>query len=45
MIMILVVVSTDEGSICTVELLAIEAAIEYFWESSDEEFMAFIAGS
>ena len=29
----------DEVSICTAELLAIEAAIEYIWESSDEEFM------
>ena len=29
----------DEASICTAELLAIEAAIEYIWDSSDEEFM------
>ena len=29
----------DKASICTAELLAIEAAIEYIWESSDEEFM------
>ena len=29
----------DEASICTAELLDIEAAIEYIWESSDEEFM------
>ena len=29
----------DEASICTAELLAIEAAIDYIWESSDEEFM------
>ena len=29
----------DEASICTAELLAIEAAIEYISESSDEEFM------
>ena len=32
-----------EGSICTAELLAIEAAIEYIWESSDEEFMIITA--
>ena len=25
----------DEASICTAELLAIEAAIEYIWDSSD----------
>ena len=30
---------SNEVSICTTELLAIEAAIEYIWESSDEEFM------
>ena len=30
---------SDEASICTAELLAIEAAIEYIWESSDEKFM------
>ena len=29
----------DEASICTAELLAIEAAIEYIWDSNDEEFM------
>ena len=29
----------DEASICTAELLAIEAAIECIWESSDEEFI------
>ena len=29
----------DEASISTAERLAIEAAIEYSWESSDEEFM------
>ena len=29
----------DEASICTAELSAIEAAIEYIWDSSDEEFM------
>ena len=29
----------DEASICTAELLAIEAAIEYIRDSSDEEFM------
>ena len=29
----------DEASICTAELLAIEAAIQYIWESSGEEFM------
>ena len=29
----------DEASICTAELLAIEAAIEYIWDTSDEEFM------
>ena len=29
----------DEASICTAELLAIKTAIEYIWESSDEEFM------
>ena len=29
----------DEASICTAELLAIEAAIEYIWDSSYEEFM------
>ena len=29
----------DETSICTAELLAIEAAIEYIWDSSDEELM------
>ena len=29
----------DEASICTAELLAIEAAIEYIWDSSDEKFM------
>ena len=29
----------DEASICTEELLAIEAAIEYIWESSDKELM------
>ena len=29
----------DEASICTTELLAIEAAIEYIWDTSDEEFM------
>ena len=29
----------DEASICTAELLAIEAAIEYIWDSSDKEFM------
>ena len=29
----------DDPSICTAELLAIEAAIEYIWDSSDEEFM------
>ena len=29
----------DDALICTAELLAIEAAIEYIWESSDEEFM------
>ena len=29
----------DEASFCTAELLAIEAAIEYIWDSSDEEFM------
>ena len=29
----------DEASICTAELLANEAAIEYIWDSSDEEFM------
>ena len=29
----------DEASICTAELLAIEAAIEYIWDSSDEESM------
>ena len=28
-----------EASICTTELLAIEAAIEYIWDRSDEEFM------
>ena len=27
------------ASICTAELLAIEAAIEYIWGSNDEEFM------
>ena len=29
----------DEASICTAELLAIEAAIEYIWDSNDEEFI------
>ena len=29
----------DEASICTTELLAIEAAIKYIWGCSDEEFM------
>ena len=29
----------DEAFICTAELLAIEAAIEYIWDSSDKEFM------
>ena len=29
----------DEASICTAELLAIEAAVDYIYESSDEEFM------
>ena len=29
----------DEASICTAELLAIEASIEYICESSDDEFM------
>ena len=29
----------DEASICTAEPLAINAAIKYIWESSDEEFM------
>ena len=29
----------DEASICTAELLAIKAAIEYIWDSNDEEFM------
>ena len=29
----------NEASICTAELLAIEAAIEYIWDSSDEELM------
>ena len=29
----------DEASICTAELLAIEAAVEYIYESSVEEFM------
>ena len=29
----------DEASICTAELLAIDAAIEYIWDSNDEEFM------
>ena len=29
----------DKASICTAKLLPIEAAIEYIWESSDEEFM------
>ena len=29
----------DEASICTADLLAIEAAIEYIWDSNDEEFM------
>ena len=29
----------DEASICTAELLAIEAAIEYIWDSNDEESM------
>ena len=29
----------NEASICTAELLAIEAAIEYIWDSSVEEFM------
>ena len=32
-------VINDEASICTAKLLAIEAAIEYIWDSSDEEFM------
>ena len=38
----------DEASICTAELLAIEAAIEYIWDSSDEDhhrLAIFIAGS
>ena len=29
----------DEASVCTAELLAIETAVEYIYESSDEEFM------
>ena len=29
----------DEASICTAELLANEAGIEYIWESNGEEFM------
>ena len=29
----------NEASICTAELLAIEAGIEYIWESSREEFI------
>ena len=29
----------NEASICTAELLAIECAIEYTWESGEEELM------